>query len=334
MNRPVRLVCVSLGRRGRQWVGWAREAGAEVVGVVDIDPALLAQVGEALGFPPERRFPSVLDAIEALRPEAVVVCTPNHTHAALAREVLEAGVHLLIEKPLAEDWSEAKAIVQLAKEKGLKLAVAQQYRYRSGFPAMRSAIASGRLGRLTGGLVQFYRWRPTRGMPLPLLLNQAVHHFDVMRFLLDETPEAVVGEIWDPDWNGADGPTCAEATFIFPGGARIHYSGSYVAKGAVTNYNALWRLEGSGGQLLLDQQEQVVFHNGETSETLFAPSHGGPRPEVRLCKDFLTAVRTGGEAPTGGEDNLRTLAMVFALEISAREGRMVRLAELLGQDKG
>ncbi len=172
-------------------------------------------------------------------------------------------------------------------------------------------------------------------MPLPLLLNQAVHHFDVMRFVLDETPEAVVGETWDPGWNGADGPTCAEATFIFPGRRQDPLQRKLRRQG---DHDELQRACGAwreaAASCSLTEQEQVVFHNGETRETLFAPSHGGPRPEVRLCKDFLTAVRTGGEAPTGGEDNLRTLAMVFALEISAREGRMVRLAELLGQDKG
>lgn len=329
MAPALRVICVSLGRRGRQWVNWARAAGAEVVGVVDADRELLREVGEALGFGPATRFTSVGEALEALAPDAAIVCTPNHTHAALAVEILGAGVHLLIEKPLAEEWETAKAIVALAGQKGVRLAVAQQYRYRSGFPAMRKAIASGRLGELTGGLIQFFRWRPTQGMPLPLLLNQAVHHLDVMRYLMGETPVSVSAALWDPGWNGADGPTCAEATFCFAGGARIHYSGSYVAKGRQTGFNGLWRLEGSGGQLILDEHERVIFCAGETSETLFVREQGEPRPEVCLCRDFLASVREGKDAPTSGDDNLRTLAMLFATERSAREGRVVHLSELL-----
>lgn len=324
-----RVVCVSLGHRGRQWVGWARAAGADVVGVVDLQPQLLATVGEELGFGPDRRFTSVREALEALRPDAVIVCTPNGTHGALAREILGAGVHLLIEKPLAEDWDEAKAIVALARQRGLQLAVAQQYRYRSGFPALKEAIGSGRLGQLTGGLVQFYRWRPTQGMKLPLLLNQAIHHFDVMRFVVGADPVSVTAHLWDPDWNGADGPTCAEATFLFPGGVRVHYSGSYVARGSMTSFNALWRWEGSEGQLVLGEDENVVLYRDGREETLFRKEQGKRRPEVRLCQDFLESVRTGRPCPTHGEDNLRTLAMVFAVEKSAREARSVSLAELL-----
>lgn len=329
LTPKVRVVCVGLGRRGRRWVAWAQEAGADVVGVVDASPELLAEAGEALGFGPGRRFASAGEALDALAPEAAIVCTPNHTHATLARELVGKGVHLLIEKPLAEKWEAAKALVRLAKERGVRLAVAQQYRYRSGFPAMRQAIAAGRIGRLTGGLVQFYRWRPAQGMTLPLLLNQAVHHFDVMRFLLGETPASVTAELWDPGWNGADGPTCAEATFHFPCGARIHYSGSYVAKGSQTPFNGLWRLEGSAGQLVLDEEDRVVWRGEGGKETLFASGQGEPRPEVRLCEEFLSAVRGGRESPTSGEDNLKTLAMVFAVEKSAKEGRRVELSELL-----
>ena len=318
MAQKAKVVCVSLGHRGRQWVGWAKAAGADVVGVVDLRPELLASVGEELGFGPERRFTQVAEALEVLRPDAAVVCTPNATHGAVARQILGAGVHLLIEKPLAEKWDEAREIVALAENAGCQLAVAQQYRYRSGFPALRQVIEEGRVGRLTSGLVQFYRWRPTQGMPLPLLLNQAVHHFDVIRYLLGADPVSVTAELWDPPWNGADGPTCAEATFLFPDGARVHYSGSYVAKGRPTTFNALWRLEGSRGQLLLDGDESVIVHRGDESEILFRREQGEKRPEIRLCRDFLESVATGKPCPTHGRDNLRTLAMVFAVERSAR----------------
>ena len=293
MAGQARVVCVSLGHRGRRWVGWARAAGADVVGVVDRQPELLAAVGEELGFGPGRRFTSIGEALDELQPDAAVVCTPNETHASLARQILGAGVHLLIEKPLAEDWAEAKAIVALADDTGRQLAVAQQYRYRSGFPALRQAVVEGRLGLLTAGLVQFYRWRPTKGMKLPLLLNQAVHHFDVMRYLIGADPVSVSAQLWDPPWNGADGPTCTEATFLFPDGVRIHYSGSYVAKGRPTSFNALWRLEGSEGQLVMDGDESVVLHRPDGSETLFVREQGERSPEVRLCRDFLESIHTG-----------------------------------------
>src|SRR5690606_38131907 len=121
--------------------------------------------------------------VRTLRAEGAIACTPNATHYEVALECLNAGLHLLIEKPLSEDYAQARDLVHRAERQGVQLAVAHQYRYRAGFSKARQAVLDGRLGELTGGAVEFFRWRPTQGMAQPLLLNQSVHHFDVLRFI-------------------------------------------------------------------------------------------------------------------------------------------------------
>lgn len=323
------VICIGLGKRGSQWVRWAQEAEAHVVGVVDADEHTLHEQGEKLGFSAQQRFTSITAAAEQTRPTAAVICAPNHVHPIVVRECLQLGLHVLVEKPLAQSMSEAKALVALAANNNLQLTVAQQYRYSPAPKKIRQLLASGAIGHITNGLVQFYRWRPTQGMRLPILLNQAIHHFDGMRTMLGENPATCIADLWNPTWNDCDGPTVVEATFGFPNGTRIHYSGSYVARGHVTPYDALWRFEGSEGSLTFDgEQRLVIKRRTDKEEQIIQVLARTNESSVHVARDFLRAVATGTPAPTSGQDNLHTLAMIFAIEQSAQTGRKITLSEV------
>ncbi len=326
----MRIVCLGLGNRGKQWVRWAEQAGADVVGVVDLHRPTLDAVGEELGIPPARRFTSLAEAVKATEAPAVVACAPNAAHAAIINDCLELGVHVLIEKPFTEDLATAIELTRRAEEAGVHVVIAQQYRYGATFRHMAHLVQS-RLGRITGGSVEFYRWRPSVGLKLPILLNQGVHQFDCLRYVLGEDPESCAAELWNPDWNDCDGPTVAEAIFRFPSGARVHYSGNYAAKGKVTSFDGVWRFEGENGQVTYDGVERVVLSEGsEESDVFVEPSgRGRATAQVDLCKDFLKALAGGPPPPTRAQDNLKTLAMVFAIEMSSRLRREVSLDEVL-----
>lgn len=324
-----RVLAVGMGNRGKKWVRWATAAGAEVVGLVDVDPETLARAGEELGFDETQRFMAVDEAVVQLKPQAAVICAPHHAHPLLVRACLNQGLHVLVEKPLAQDMATAHGLVQLAADRGLQLVVAQQYRYSQAVQRLREIVQGGSIGKLTSVLVQFFRWRPTQGMKLPLLFNQSIHHFDGIRYILDADPVSCIADMWDPAWNGCDGPTATEATFCFPGGCRVHYSGSYVAKGPVTPFDSWWRFEGSGGQLLYDGERTILYTPaGEETQVITVPPRQSDAT-VALCRDFLKSIETGQPAPTSGEANLPTLAMAFAVAQSSEEGRRVLLAELL-----
>lgn len=222
----------------------------------------------------------------------------------------------------------AKRLTERAAEAGLHVAIAQQYRYGAPFQRMASLVQT-RLGRLTGGSVEFYRWRPSVGLKLPILLNQGVHQLDCLRFVLGEDPVSCVAELWNPEWNECDGPTLAEATFRFPSGARVHYSGNYAAKGKVTSFDGLWRFEGEHGQVTYDGHDRVALNVGADQSEEFVARDERAMAQVELCKDFLRAVAGGPPPPTSAGDNLKTLAMVFAIEMSSNLKREVTLEEVL-----
>jgi predicted dehydrogenase len=178
-----------MGRRGRSRFRWSQDAGMEVIGVVDINQAILEASCDELQIPETMRFQSIGEAVKGTDAQVATICAANPDHAACLTQCLDAGVHVIIEKPMVETLDDAKIILSKAKEKGLKVAVAQNYRYSPELQTIRGAIQRGEIGRIVSVSVTFHRWRPTRGLYLPLLMNQSIHHFDGIRWILDADPE-------------------------------------------------------------------------------------------------------------------------------------------------
>ena len=122
-----------------------------VAGALSGDPARARASAEELGLEPSRSYDSyaAMAAAEGRRPdgiEAVAIVTPNHLHQAIARAFLEAGIHVICDKPLAVSVDEAKSLQELTRKSGLIFAVTYNY---SGYPMVRQAeamVAAGELG--------------------------------------------------------------------------------------------------------------------------------------------------------------------------------------------
>ena len=163
----------------------------ELVGISALDAdatrALAAQAGTA-------SFTDHRDLL-ALAPDVVVVCTPHPSHPALTIDALEAGAHVLVEKPLAVEVREADAMIEAADRTGRLLGVCFQQRFRPVIAAARELIVGGRLGELVRVSIvdPLYRpnayyeaagWRGTwEGEGGGVLMNQAPHTLDLLHHL-------------------------------------------------------------------------------------------------------------------------------------------------------
>ena len=117
----------------------------ELVGVADVNLAAAEQRAEELGTP---YFAQHQELLERTRPDAVVIMAPHPFHAAIAIDCLEAGAHVLVEKPIAVQVAEADRMVETARKAGRLLAVNLQQRTRDEIRAAKKLIADGRLGEL------------------------------------------------------------------------------------------------------------------------------------------------------------------------------------------
>ena len=126
--------------------------------------------------------------------DAVSICVPSGLHAQVAVDALQAGKHVLVEKPIALSLADADRMIAVARECGLRLGVVLQNRYNSPMQQVRRAVDEGRLGRLYLGnaCVRWYRpqsyyddeWHGTWAMDGGALMNQSIHHIDALQWFM------------------------------------------------------------------------------------------------------------------------------------------------------
>ncbi len=225
-----------------------------VAGCFDADPARSVRFGrEALGLDPARCYPD-LDAFiegESTRAdgvELVAVVTPNHTHAPIGRRLLEAGFHLLMEKPLATDPAQARELVDLAARRRRLLAVAYCYWGFSLVQEMRARIRRGDLGRIralravcpiqwlaaplerSGHAAAAWRTDPARAGPGGCIADVGTHAFHLARYVTGLRPQRLIADL-APLVEGRVLDDDAALWVEFEGGVRGRFWFSQIAIG-------------------------------------------------------------------------------------------------------
>ncbi|MDN5599860.1 MAG: Gfo/Idh/MocA family protein [Brachybacterium sp.] len=170
--------------------------GLELVGVADSDPQARARAAEATGVP---GFADTQELIDAVGPDAVHVTTPHHQHIGPSLTALEAGLHVLQEKPLAHTLADGRRLVDAlaaAPADGPKVGICFQNRYNLASQRLHEMLGSGELGAVRGAWASvvwtrsadYYRAKPWRGTwegsGGGLLINQAIHTLDLVQWLL------------------------------------------------------------------------------------------------------------------------------------------------------
>jgi UDP-N-acetyl-2-amino-2-deoxyglucuronate dehydrogenase len=204
-------------------------AGIDLVGVCDIDPARAGAAAERYGVPGFAGHRQLLDAV---RPEVVHVCTPHHQHVPVAIDCLDAGVAVLVEKPVAHTVAEADRLIAAARaHPGVKAGICLQNRYNATTQAARELLESGELGKILGGSAtvlwhrdrEYYEKRPWRGRVRDsgggVLINQAIHTLDLIQWLLGDVVQVRGHAGRNPD-GAVDVEDTAYALLDHAGGAR------------------------------------------------------------------------------------------------------------------
>jgi predicted dehydrogenase len=340
---PLRIVHVGLGGWGRDWETnvLPKVKEVELVAWVDADKTTLTAAQKTLGLPADRCYPTLAAAVKTVEADAVLITTPIGAHVPVAIDALEAGKHVLVEKPFAASVAEARQAVETAEARGLVLMVSQNYRF---FPAPRAVaalIAGGEFGAVGAIAVDFRRnvtSLPGRerhfALAHPLLVDMAIHHFDLMRMILGRDPRSISCQTWNPPWSPFAADATGAATVAFEGGAVASWRGSWVSPGAQTAWAGEWRVECAGGEIRWTSRGEIGDLSADRVEVrpLDAPARTLKLPPVRphgragALAAFAAAVQSGKEPETSGRDNLKSLAVVEAAVASAATDRTVVLS--------
>jgi predicted dehydrogenase len=333
------VIQVGLGPHGRNWAKRVIPDIKEVnvVAFVDTDPHAIGLLREEAKVPADRCFESLKEAIAVTQPEAVLITTALPGHVPVIEAGLGAGLHVLVEKPFAPSLAAARRLVDAAAAKNLVLMVSQNYRFFPAPRAIAALVSASGLGKVHEVSIDFRRFSPGQGRhqleEQPLLVDMSIHHFDLLRLILNGEPERIYCEAWNPPWTTFTGPTVAVASIAFEGGVVVSYRGSWISNGPVTPWAGDWRLEFENGEVFWTSREDdgvlhdkvVVRQRLGKARTVALPSMPRTGPWGTVT-EFASAVQAGREPETSGRNNLGTIALVEAAVESATRREPVAIS--------
>jgi predicted dehydrogenase len=268
-------------------------------------------------------------------PDFVVDLTVPEAHCKVTCQALKAGAHVIGEKPMASSMAEARRMVRTAEQAGKMYMVSQSRRWNPLHERVRRTVTGGKLGTLTTINCDFYIGAHFGGfrdeMPSPLILDMAIHHFDLARFMTGADPVAVYAKEFNPHGSWYAGDVAASCIFEMSDGVIFTYRGSWCAEGCHTSWNGDWRIIGDKGTLLYDHDQEPHGEVVSSKKGFFRDKrplkvnqatvkHGGMHGALR---EMLRYLRRGTVPQTECHDNIKSLAMVFATIESSKKGRRV-----------
>ena len=322
---------------------------AELVAVCDIDESKFEDVLEMC--PTVRTYTDFEQLIRDKDIDIISVCLPSGMHADYAVRAMEAGKHVLIEKPLDITYEKALEIEKARARTGMKVGVVHQNRYNLNMYPIRDAIKDGKLGKIFLGTfaVKWYRdqnyydrggWRGTWEMDGGgSLINQSIHTLDIMRWLMGDV-ESVTSDmniynhkIDTEDFtaslikfkNGATA-TFVSTTCAYPGiSTEIMIYGTEGAIEADGDTIRSWKFKDDDGELDEDGEEEMLAKYGKGNRYA-SKLH----PEVLyghkyVVEDMILAVKEDREPAVLPTDALKSVRLVEAIYESAKTGKTVKI---------
>ena len=337
----IRVVAAGCGRMSTNFLKAALETQqVEIVGLVDPELSRAEERRSELGLDGVAVGPELQAMLQQQSPDAVFdIVVPAVRHG-LATMALEHGCHILTEKPMADTMANARDLIRAANTAGRIHAVVQNRRYHPGVRRIARFLRSGAIGDVTQLHCDFFLGPHFGGFRVEmrhvLLLDMAIHTFDVGRLFAGTTPQTVWCREWNPknSWYAHD--ASAIAVFEMGDGVAFTYRGSWCAETLRTSWESSWRIVGTRGTLLWDGEDDIRAEVATARRSgLFAEGEAvvvpplDPRDRVGghrgIVEDFVQAIRTGEPPETAGSENIKSLAMVFGAIESAETGQVAEI---------
>ena len=188
----IKAAVIGVGSMGRHHARMYNELnGVELVAVADADGERAEEISRRYKIRPYTDYREMLNREG---PDLVSVAVPTEFHYQVALEVIERGVHLLIEKPIASTVEEAKEIIRRADQRGLKLAVGHVERFNPAVIELKKRLEQRELGRVFLAHARRLGPFPERVQDMGVIIDLATHDLDVMCYLLGSEVERVYAE--------------------------------------------------------------------------------------------------------------------------------------------
>jgi UDP-N-acetyl-2-amino-2-deoxyglucuronate dehydrogenase len=340
-GRRIRIAVVGCGRIAKNHFGSIEkhQDQIELVAVCDNNRQAL---DSAVSQYKVNGYLSLTEMLEKEEIDAVSLCTPSGIHPEQAIEVAEAGVHVISEKPMATRWNDAVSMVKACDKAGVRLFVVKQNRRNTTLQLLKLAMEEGRFGRIyMVNLNVFWtrpqeyydaaKWRGTWELDGGAFMNQASHYVDLIDWLIGpvEKIQAMTGtlardiEVEDTGvlnikWrNGAMGSmnvTMLTYPKNYEGSITIlGEKGTVKVGGVAVNEIQHWEFEDHK-----NYDKEIEQANYETTSV-----YGFGHP--LYYKNIIDVMRGECEPETDGREGLKSLEVLIAAYLSARDGKTISL---------
>lgn len=325
-----KVIILGVGNFGISWANGVLPACsdvAELAAVVDRDPERLQKIPDTVP-----KYADINAAIAAVQPDLVINVTPPSLHTDLNIHLLEMGLNVLCEKPIAAEVADAKRMESyLAAHDGF-LMIGENYRYSAIFRRVRAILDSGELGPVRNGQCQFRHYHADYSMYYhgklahPLLTDVSIHHLDVARYLLGEEPVKVFAKESSAPyaWYG-DRPATANIIAEMTNGVTFNYFGTLAASVTQTEWNGDWQIECEKGNLLI-RNDKLYITRGEgdrRTEEFIMQENSDSRAE--MLREALAAIGEGRKGETDFSDNMKTFLWLHKCIESSDRNEMVAI---------
>lgn len=259
--------------------------------------------------------------------DVVTIATESGYHAKHAIDCINAGTHVLIEKPFALSIEDADRIIALAKEKNKKVCVSHQNRFNPPIQKLRRAIEEGRFGRIINGTARilwtrdnnYYKqapWRGTKELDGGTLMNQCIHNIDLLQWMMGSDIERIHSErdtflrdIEMEDFgailirfkNGSigivEGSACVYPKNLEETLSIFGEKGTVVIGGLAVNEIKTWQFA--------DERDYDVDHGSAEIDNVYGKGH------TPLYKDFIDAINNNTEPLINGEEGKKAMEIII-----------------------
>ncbi|MBE2268634.1 MAG: Gfo/Idh/MocA family oxidoreductase [Anaerolinea sp.] len=305
--------------------------------VCDVNPKALAQ--NAARYPGVKTTPDYAAVLADPDVHGVVLATPASLHAAMTRQALEAGKHVMVEKPLALRSDDAAALVELAAAKNLRLMAGHVFVYNPAVIALRKLVHDGTLGR-----VQYlYSARLNLGIvrdDLNALWNLAPHDFSILNYVIGAQPLTIAARGFK--LLGRKLEDVAFVTLEYPGGVIAHVHVSWIDPGKVRRMTVVGDAKMAVYDDVSSDERLRIYDKGVMPDSLpdaygefkmitragdiTIPKLDTTEPLKAECAHFVSCIKSGATPISDGVEGYRVVRMLEAAQESLEnDGRSVVL---------
>ncbi len=299
-------------------------AGMKTVAACDVDPVRMEQA--AVDFPGIRTYTSVDDLLKDSLVDLCVIILPHNLHGEVAVKCLNAGKHVVVEKPMSNTVAEADAMVEAATRNGKMLSVFHNRRWDGDFMSIRELLGQGIIGdvfKIEACMGGYHKlgdwWRSDKEISGSVLHDWGAHIIDWIFHFVPESMTGVDGYFHKRVWKEKTLEDHGEIVIRFEGGKTAQVENSSIAAASKSR----WRILGTKGAIVMngwDKIEVTVDHDGYLAKFEMKPKDSQWSAYYQNVADHLMK---GMPLIVQAEQSRRIIAAIEAGEESSRIGKTV-----------